>query len=320
MKMKKIFLALLAVSLLACACVGASAAADTSTIVQGEKYTMTGVATGSPGSVQWYLFGPNYFKTGTASVVDGTYEISFSKADTEAMGAGQYYLVVQHPMYDKVFNVGPVRNGSGYVIKVNNQGSYTDPSATDLFNTNDRQSANAVQALTDAIRSENIDDVLTTTTLAVALETSTASAPSSVTVYEGDLYPVSGTTTGHVNDMVTVEFSAAGFSPTSKEDPQNAGLSKTVSTRIGQSGDWIVYIDTTGLVPGTYTITVSVGSLSPQTLPYTVHVLERQATPVQTSEPSPVSPTPAGTTTPASAGFGILALLGLGGALLLKRR
>ncbi|HJJ36083.1 MAG TPA: hypothetical protein O0X27_02775 [Methanocorpusculum sp.] len=319
MHIKNIFCILLVFTLLACVCIGASAAAGSSTIVQGEKYTMTGEATGSPGSVQWYLFGPNYFKTGTSSVTDGRYEVSFSKEETKAMDPGQYYLVIQHPMYDKVFNVGPVMTSNGYVIKLNNQGPYTDPSATVLFNVNDRQGSNAVYALEKAIRDQNIDDMLATTELTVISAASDITAPTSI--YEGGIYSVSGSTTGHVNDMVTVELIGAGFAPAAKQETMNTEQYRIGSTRIGASGLWTVNIDTTGLNPGEYDVKITVGQLSPVYSSLTV--LERQAmpttepTPVRTFEPSPV---PTETPVPASPGFGIIALLGLGGAVLLSRK
>jgi len=317
MHLKKIFLILILFALLTCICVGVSNATDSSTIVQGEKYSMKGEATGSPGSIQWYLFGSNYFKTGVSSVTDGVYDITLSKTDTETMDSGQYYLIIQHPMYDKTFNVGPVREGDSYVIKVNNHGSFKDPSATTLFNVNGRQGANAVRALEDAIKSQNIDDMLATTTLTV-IPKSANTLPSSPQVFEGNIYSVTGNTVGHVNDMVRVEFSGAGFVPQSKETPSSSGMYREASTRIGESGTWKVDIDTTGLNPGTYTVTVYVGSLSPEVLPYTVEVVKQSATPIPTYEPSPVLPTP--TSTPVSPGFGVLALLGLAGVLLLKRK
>jgi len=325
MRIKNIFLMLLLFVVLAGVCIGASAAADSSTVVAGEKYTMTGTATGSPGSVQWYLFGPNYFRTGTSSVIDAVYEISFSKEATKDMDAGKYYLVIQHPMYDKVFNIGPVKTASGYVIKLNNKGPYTDSSATVLFDIKDHQSSNAVYALEKAIGDQNIDDWLTTIPLTVTSQSAYSFGSANV-VYEGDMYPVTGTTTGHVNDMVRVEFSGLEFVPQSKESPSSAGMYREATTRIDESGYWRVDIDTTGLNPGTYVVTVYVGSLSPEVLPYTVQVVTRPETPVPTFEPTPtpVQPTPiqtpVPTPTPASPGFGIIALLGIGGALLLKRK
>ncbi|HJJ47147.1 MAG TPA: hypothetical protein O0X32_02715, partial [Methanocorpusculum sp.] len=261
MRTKNIFCILLAFILLACVCIG-TAAADGTTIVQGEKYSLTGTAIGSPGSIQWYLFGPNYFKTGTSSVMDdSTYELSLSKDETKNMATGQYYLIIQHPMYDKIFNIGPVKTGNGYVIKQNTNGPYTDSSATVLFNVNERQSANGVNALMSAMGSQNIDDVFTQTTLTVNAAASGITTPHSI--YEGGMYTVSGSTTGHVNDMVTVELIGGGFTPSTKQEQMSTEQYRISSTRIGESGLWTVNVDTTGLAPEEYMVKVTVGQLNP---------------------------------------------------------
>lgn len=302
-------------------CIGETVA-DGSTLVQGEKYTYSGTATGSPGSIMWYLFGPNYFNTGTSSVIEGTFEISLSKTETKNLAPGQYFLVIQHPMYDKVFNVGPVKTEKGYAIMLNNKGSYTDSSAQCLFYVNDRLAENAASALVDAITSQNIDDLFTTQTILVTKDTA-LSSDLAKTVVKGELLEISGTTTGHVNDVVTVELSQGDFSPVSKEIVKNSNTSAVSTTRIGASGAWSVNLDTTNLNLGKYTVSVTVGSLSPTKS--TVEIIA----PVPTEEPTKVptqvtlspTPTPTSSSTPVSSPwFGIMTIIGLGSGMILFRK
>ena len=139
-------------------------------------------------------------------------------------------------------------------------------------------------------------------------------------LYAGQTFTVSGTTTGHRNDMVVVELSsvAGGFTPGSKDDPVFEDRYRIKTTRIGESGLWSVDIDTAGLQPGEYWVTVTVGQLSPVTSEHPV--LIRENVPVPPAPTEIPTPGPTESPVPASPGFGIAALLGLGAVALLIRR
>ncbi len=101
-----------------------SATADSDTVTQGDILTITGVAElpKENNGILYYIFGENYFSTNMASVTGTSYVLNI---DTTNLANGQYFVVVQHPMYDRLFNIGPVaaENG-GYDIKMNAQGDY----------------------------------------------------------------------------------------------------------------------------------------------------------------------------------------------------
>ncbi|HJJ36684.1 MAG TPA: hypothetical protein O0X27_05875, partial [Methanocorpusculum sp.] len=93
-------------------------------VVQGNDLTVKGTAEGKPATVSWYLFGTNKFYYGTTDVGKSGSFIIEKTLDKDQFDAGQYYLVVQHPMYDKVYNIGAIRSGNDYLIVENKSGSF----------------------------------------------------------------------------------------------------------------------------------------------------------------------------------------------------
>jgi hypothetical protein len=86
-----------------------TAVASQSTIAQGDKFYIRGVAEGqpSPGVAIWIL-GKNYVLYETESVNnDGSFEKEVNQGITANMAAGQYFVVVQHPMYNDILDVYP---------------------------------------------------------------------------------------------------------------------------------------------------------------------------------------------------------------------
>lgn len=288
-------------------------------LVQGDELKVKGTAEGEPSSVQWYLFGTNYFNNDTVAVTDGEFTVKVEKEFTKSdyMAAGQYFLVVQHPMYDKVFNIGVV----GKNIVLNESGAVTTGSSV-IFSTDERQSANAAEALCRALDSQNIDDMYQKVSFVVAGPTSYIDAiPSQVT--KGQVLTVSGTTTGHKDEVVTVELLSTAFAAIPKEAVGSASF-VALTTKIGADGVWSISFDTSSLNADEYTCSVAVGQLDATTSKVTIVEGSTPVTPTQTTTPvTPTAqPTAQPTQTPATPGFGALAALaGLGAvAVLLLRR
>lgn len=116
--------------------------------VQGTALTITGRAEAAK-SAQYYIFGQYLFKSGVVPTSNAVFEINVYI--DESYAPGQYFLVVQHPMYDGKFNIYP--DGGDIMMKFT-----PSDSGIPLFNVYDRQTANAAQALCDALKSQNIDD------------------------------------------------------------------------------------------------------------------------------------------------------------------
>ena len=295
-----------------------TATAASSTVAQGDKIKITGTAEAAT-QVMYYVFGTNKFASGTISVEDdGSYSKEIA---TDTFAAGQYFVVIQHPMYDTVFNIGPIvaiAPATGFDIVENTLAAYTVPAGrTDLFNTDDRQSANAAEALCVAMDSQNIDDIYVKLTFIVAQPTITLNSVSDVT--KGSALKVSGTTNLKEGTVVTVDVLSTAFTAIDKTLVNSASFI-TLTTKVVKGADgvntWEVTFDTTGLNVDTYTIRAVTDDLTTST---TVKVLEAAPTTAPTTAaPTTAAPTP----TPQSPGFGaFLALAGLGAvAVLVLRR
>lgn len=313
-------------------------------VAQNEKFTAEGIADASD-SVLWYLFGTNYFQAGVANVKDDdSFKIIIDAGFTDLMDAGQYFLVVQHPMYDGVYAIAPAgMNGwrlgdstlslatplnrilelsqGGIYNVVNNALANTGVAgASDLFRTDVRQTANAAQALCDALDSQNFDDRYVKASFIVAAPTSRVDTiPSQIT--KGQVLTISGTTTGYVGELVTVELSSTAFAALPKETVGTAAFT-SLTTKIGDDGVWSITFDTSGLEADDYTCSVAVADLG-ATIAQIKVVEGTNPQPTQTTPVTPTGvPTAQPTATPATPGFGALAALaGLGAvAVLLLRR
>lgn len=297
-----------------------------SVVTHGDKLTVKGVAD-SAANVRYYIFGTNKFYPGKVDVGKNgafTIEKTITKED---YNAGQYYVVLQHPMYDTYYNIAPVEtpaNSSIWFIKLSNTGDATTAAdAKTLFSLNERQSANAAQALCDAIDSEDIDDICTKFSFIVTAE-GTEIGPIPSQVIKGLPLTVSGKTNKVDGDPVIVELLSTMFTAASKYSPTSASFI-TLTATPDEHGEWVVTFNTNNLNVDEYTVTVKTGTVTSN--PAYVEIIEGQipvpAYPAST-ETTPQSPTaaPVNPTEQAkSPGFGIAAVLaGLGVAVLLRKR
>ena len=238
------------------------------------------------------------------------------------MAAGQYFMVVQHPMYDEKFNIAPNETEVGKIV-LNSTGDATTTTPdkyNTLFNVTDRQKANAAEALCQAIDTENIDDMYVKLSFVVAAAQSVIN-PFPTEIAQGEKLTVSGSTNVGEGEVVTVELLSTAFAAVPKATVGSASFI-SLTTKVQEDGTWEVTFDTSNLNVDEYTISAAVGSLSKTTTK--VNVIEgapvTPVDPVDPVDPKPVDPvTP---TEPETPGFGALAALaGLGAvAVLLLRR
>ena len=305
---------------------------SSSIVAQGSELTITGTAEAAA-TLKFYIFGTNKFQFGELAVEDdGTFEEEID-IEKDAFSTGQYFVVIQHPMYDEVFNIGAVQdsgnvgNKISYNIILNTTGSYdavnpiTDKNI--LFNTLERQSSNAAEALCQALDTQNIDDIYVKATFIVATPTMNMNPVSDVA--KGAKLIVSGTSNVAPGETVTVELLSTAFAAVPKEQVNSASF-MTLTTKVQEDGTWEVAFDTTGLNVDEYSINAAISSVDVSTPTVTVKVLESApVTPEQPDTPvTPEQPTdkPEQPTEPETPGFGALAALaGLGAvAVLLLRR
>ena len=294
---------------------------QTSVVAQGSDLVVTGTAEATS-EVMYYIFGNNFYVNGTESVKkDSTFKIKETIYATD-MAAGQYFVVIQHPMYDKMFNLGPSMLEPATII-LNTTGDVTKTKATvenTLFKANSRQTANAAEALCQALDTQNIDDIYVKATFIVAAPTATMN-PVPSEVAKGTKLTISGTTNMAPGELITVEMLSTAFAAVPKEDV-NAASFIALTTKVQDDGTWEVTFDTTGLNIDEYTITATAGQFVSTAK---VNVVEKApVTPEQPDTPDvPDTPdTPDTPTEPETPGFGALAALaGLGAvAVLLLRR
>ena len=289
-------------------------------IVQGDVAKFTGTAEATD-NVAYYIFGTNYFAfSNTTSVKEGEFTVKLEKSVTEKMAAGQYFAVFQHKMYDDLFNIwANDTTGKVYYAPTTSDGNLEAEKV--IFNVNDRQTANAAQALCDALDNQDIDDMYVKASFIVAAGTSIIN-PIPEEITKGSELTISGTTTGHVGDIVTVEMLSTAFAAVPKETVGSASFI-ALTTKVAEDGTWEVTFDTSSLNVDEYTVSVAVGALDGATTTK-INVVEGAETPDTPDTPDvPDTPdTPDTPTEPETPGFGALAALaGLGAvAVLLLRR
>lgn len=76
-------------------------------VIKGDEIVITGIAENTGGSLRYYVFTEHYTISKRFSVNgDGSYKVNFS---TENFSADSCFVVIQHSMYDGIFNIAPVR-------------------------------------------------------------------------------------------------------------------------------------------------------------------------------------------------------------------
>jgi len=294
-----------------------------SVVVSGTETVFKGNAEAAD-KIGVYIFGTNKFLYNETSdkymkieVKDSQFTITLKKNFTGSVDAGQYFMVVQHPMYDKELNVW----AENTLIKSAETENGELQTGKVLFDVKDRQKANAAEALCQAIDSENIDDMYVKLSFVVAAPQSIIN-PIPETIAQGEKLTISGSTNLGKGELVTVEMLSTAFAAVPKATVGSASFI-SLSTKTDENGNWEVTFDTSGLNVDEYTVTAALTSLQSSS---TAKINVVEAAPEQPDQPDvpgdgPEQPgdEPVAPETP---GFGALAALaGLGAvAVLLLRR
>ncbi|MDE2533519.1 MAG: MEMAR_RS02690 family S-layer glycoprotein [Methanocorpusculum sp.] len=304
-----------------------SAVPSGTVIAQGDKLYVRGTAEGKPNNLMLYIFGPNFFEDYSITVEDdGTYE---KKIDiSSSMSSNQYFVVVQHPMYNGVFDAVLVKEQSGnyQYFKIQNtttggsqQGSFV------VWGNNKLQGSQAADALTKMIDDANIDDIYTKLTFTVAAPWIRINNPGDQAM--GSKFTITGTTNLAINDQILVEVMSSSFTAVDKTSTSTtSGVSQTTKVVKGDTDNtWSVDVDTTNWKLDEYTIKVN-GIEVDVTTTTNFNLVEKVVTPTPTATATGATPTTTATATatatPQTPGFGaFIALAGLGAvALLVLRR
>ena len=223
-------------------------------VAKGDKIYIRGTAEGDPSTLMLYIFGPNKFVRESITVEDdGSYEKKLDIGSDWA--SNQYYVVIEHPMYNGIIDVK--FDGTNLYIEnsVSNEGYQA---SFPVAGNNRLQSSNAADALTKMIDSANIDDVYTKLTFTVDEPRITITNPGDQAV--GSTFTISGTTNLAVDDQILVEVASSSFNAVDKTSTSiTDGVSQTTKVVAGEGTDnvWSVEVDTTNWKLDEYTIKVS---------------------------------------------------------------
>ena len=315
-----------------------SAVPSGTVVAKGDKIYIRGTAEGDPSTLMLYIFGPNKYVRESITVEDdGTYE---KKLDIGSdWSSNQYFVVIEHPMYNGVIDVDQVyykgntvtdkANSTYTTLEIKNFGNQTNVGLQASFiveGINKLQGSNAADALTKMIDSANIDDIYTKLTFTVAEPWIKIENPGDQAV--DSKFTISGTTNLAVDDQILVEVVSSSFNAVDKTSTSTtSGISMTTKVVAGEGTDnvWSVEVDTTNWKLDEYTIKASGIEVDVSTTT-NFNVVEKTVTPTPTSTgatpTTTATATATATATPATPGFGaFVALAGLGAvALLVLRR
>jgi hypothetical protein len=90
-----------------------------SILVKGDALIIRGVATKAPArGIAVWIFGKDYFNHSTVQVFpDDSFEYILSPEQTKSMEAGQYFVILQHPMLNGEFDVFPIEESIRTIVK-----------------------------------------------------------------------------------------------------------------------------------------------------------------------------------------------------------
>ena len=279
-----------------------------STVANGDKLYIRGTAgTETSEGIAIWILGKNYATRNVAEVEgDATFDYEIDSGVTSNLASGQYYVVVQHPMYNNIFDV--TLDGQ-YVVKANGNELFKIKGAGSLMG------SDAAYALVDEISNADIDDIYVS--LQFNVDESTISIDEIPDTVPGEPLTVSGVTNLQSGDELLIEIVSSTFGPTKKtQSGEFSGGSQAVTVKKSTTGGYNTFsaefatgsftldtyiVQVTGItVDGSATRTFNMVASTPTPTP-------TPTTPIPTTKPTTVPPTPTPTESP---GFGAYVAVG----------
>jgi hypothetical protein len=220
-------------------------------VARGDRLTISGTATGNPDQVRIWIIGTRYRLLGVTAFAeeDGTFSYTLGRLDTRHLSSGQYYVVVQHPMCEHVFNVFAFAPGSTSDFRIANTWS------SETVDLGSMAASDAVTALVDMIESPHCDDICRKFTFSVEEAWIAFDPVANHTV--GETFTVAGSTNLAAGDILVYDVFCASFNPTVPGDEPGYGASGTTTVRTGTgTNEWSFEVNTTIFSAEPYRITV----------------------------------------------------------------
>jgi hypothetical protein len=214
-----------------------TATVSPSTVAQGTKIFINGTADGQPASVAVWILGKNFATKQTTVVkVDGSFSYEIAEDATIAMYGGQYYVVVQHPGMNGIYDIDWAGLPSEYVY------DYSGTTPVSLFKISGPgrlQGFDAFDALTQAIKNNQprIDDTYTKGQFEIVSSTK-------IGIYKDGMWYLdtngNGAWNGAPSDTLITAFGMPGWTPVIGD------WTGTGTTKVGIYKDGFWYLDTSG--------------------------------------------------------------------------
>ena len=136
-----------------------SATENSGDLKRGDTYSIQGSATGNPGFIYIWIFEPNkkiiYEKVPVS--VENAFKFELKAAQTQRLESGEYYVLIQHPMENKLPDV---YLSDGKISKIKNGNE-------EITNINDLRYNETAYVVARLINDPQIDDIYTGLTFVV---------------------------------------------------------------------------------------------------------------------------------------------------------
>ncbi|WP_164913765.1 MEMAR_RS02690 family S-layer glycoprotein [Methanoculleus taiwanensis] len=222
--------------------------ASSHTLAKGDDLTVSGTATGNPDNVYIWIFGKNYHLLGTPVNVasDDSFEYNLENGETENLRAGQYFVVVQHPMTD---GEQDVRIAPGTTTNI------TGPD-TPSVNIANLPASDAAIVLVNALSSRYVDDTYATLTFFVEEPWIRIDAIGHQSL--GSTFSITGTTNLAPGDELLIGVTSASFKPSETTQYYGySGASGTIAVRQGvPNNTWSFDVDASQFLSDRYNVFV----------------------------------------------------------------
>lgn len=267
-------------------------------VAAGDKIHITGSAGSHPSTgVAVWIFGKNYGLYRTQSVEDdGKYDFELKQGDTQDLANGQYYVVVQHPMYNEQFDVFPDANKEKVL------GTYPTIGGVNVKFTmagmGSLQGPDAAQALKQALDDAAVDDMYAQAQFTVDSPRIILDKPTDKVI--GDKFTLTGETNLAIDNNINVQIYSSSFGPSSKtQSGEFSGFQSTVKVVKGSDtmNKFSVEVDTKNFKKDEYLVSATSDIVSGASGSTKFNVLDTP-TPTPTPVPTPVVPTPPPTPVP----------------------
>lgn len=143
-------------------------------IKSGEDLVITGTAEGNPTSVAIWVLGFDYWngaKNASAITVapedDASFEYIIKGEETANMDAGEYFVIVQHSMYNNKLDIITEQGSDGDTVYVKERDSSTSNPLFIIRGSSALRGADAAEALIEGINLADIDDTYAKVTFQV---------------------------------------------------------------------------------------------------------------------------------------------------------